>query len=108
MAGPDELTVHIERALPASRSMLFAANTEPRQLAEWWGPKGFVAPSVEFTLRVGGSYPSMKTPSRSKLRATLPRQFHSILSELEECGHFSYLERPDEVERQITAFLTSS
>jgi len=56
MASSDELTVHIERALPASRSLVFAAHTEPRQLAEWWGPKGFVAPSVDVDLRVGGSY----------------------------------------------------
>ena len=55
-AGSAELTVHIERVLPASRSLVFTANTEPRHLARWWGPKGFKAPSVEIDLRVGGSY----------------------------------------------------
>jgi len=51
-----ELTLHLERVLPAPRSLVFRAHTDPAELAKWWGPKGFTAPSVELDLRVGGSY----------------------------------------------------
>ena len=66
MGGSDELIVHIERVLPASWSLVFTANTEPRQLAKWWGPKGFEAPGLEINLRVGGSYRiAMQPPDTS-------------------------------------------
>jgi uncharacterized protein YndB with AHSA1/START domain len=55
-ADSDELTLHLERVLPAPRSLVFRAATEPDELAKWWGPKGFTAPSVEVDLRVGGRY----------------------------------------------------
>lgn len=55
-ADSGELTLHLERVLPAPRSLVFRASTEPDELARWWGPKGFTAPGVEVDLRVGGSY----------------------------------------------------
>ncbi len=55
-ADSGEMTLHLERVLPAPRSRVFTAHTEPDELAKWWGPKGFTAPSVEVDLRVGGSY----------------------------------------------------
>jgi uncharacterized protein YndB with AHSA1/START domain len=55
-AQPSELALHMKRALPAPRPLVFNALTEPDELAKWWGPSGFTAPSVELDLRVGGSY----------------------------------------------------
>lgn len=52
----EKLTLHLERVLPASRSLVFRMHAEPDLLAQWWGPKGFSAPSVELDLRVGGGY----------------------------------------------------
>jgi uncharacterized protein YndB with AHSA1/START domain len=46
----------MKRVLPARRALVFKACTEPGELAKWWGPRGFTAPSVEIDLRVGGSY----------------------------------------------------
>ncbi len=46
----------MKRVLLAPRSLLFKACTEPDELAKWWGPRGFTAPSVEVDLAVGGSY----------------------------------------------------
>jgi uncharacterized protein YndB with AHSA1/START domain len=46
----------MRRVLPAPRPLVFKACTEPEELAKWWGPRGFTAPSVELDLRVGGSY----------------------------------------------------
>ena len=64
MVASAKLTLHIERVLPAPRSVVFTALTEPDELAKWWGPKGFTTPSAEVDLRVGGSYRiAMQPPS---------------------------------------------
>ncbi len=55
-AASDELTLHLERVLPAARQLVFRAHADPDLLAKWWGPTGFSAPSIEFDLRVGGLY----------------------------------------------------
>ena len=51
-----ELRLHLERVLPASPGRIFALNTEPQLLAQWWGPNGFSVPSIELDARVGGRY----------------------------------------------------
>jgi uncharacterized protein YndB with AHSA1/START domain len=53
---PSELALHMKRVLPVPRPLVFKACTEPDELAKWWGPRGFTAPSVELDPRVGGSY----------------------------------------------------
>jgi uncharacterized protein YndB with AHSA1/START domain len=55
-AASDDLGLHLERLVPAPRSLVFRAHTEPDLLAGWWGPAGFSAPSVELDVRVGGGY----------------------------------------------------
>jgi uncharacterized protein YndB with AHSA1/START domain len=42
--------------LPAPRPLVFRMHAEPELLAQWWGPKGFSAPSIELDVRVGGRY----------------------------------------------------
>ena len=51
-----DLRLHLERVLPAPPERVFALNTEPQLLAQWWGPNGFTIPSVEVDARVGGRY----------------------------------------------------
>lgn len=55
-ADHDELALRLERVLPAPCSVMFMVHTEPDELAKWWGPKGFTAPTIELDVRVGGSY----------------------------------------------------
>jgi uncharacterized protein YndB with AHSA1/START domain len=55
-ATSSDLTLHLERVLPAPRPFVFRAHAEPDLLAKWWGPTGFSAPSIEFDLGVGGRY----------------------------------------------------
>lgn len=55
-AQPGGLTLDMKGVLPAPRSAVFKALTEPDELAKWWGPGGFTSPSVKVDLRVGGSY----------------------------------------------------
>lgn len=59
----EELTLELERILPADRLRVFGAFTDADQLAQWWGPVGFTIPTIEFDPRVGGSYRiEMKPP----------------------------------------------
>jgi uncharacterized protein YndB with AHSA1/START domain len=52
----DELNLEMKRILPASRSVVFAAFTEPSELAKWWGPEGFTTSDIQFQAQVGESY----------------------------------------------------
>jgi uncharacterized protein YndB with AHSA1/START domain len=57
MAPPSEgLRLEIKRTLPAAPRVVFAAFTDPSQLANWWGPEGFTVVSLEFSPLVGASY----------------------------------------------------
>jgi uncharacterized protein YndB with AHSA1/START domain len=42
------------RVLNAPRELVFKAWTDPDQLVQWWGPKGFTNTFHEFDLRPGG------------------------------------------------------
>ena len=50
-----EREVTITRVFDAPRALVFAAWTDPRHLAQWWGPQGFTNPVCEFDARVGGA-----------------------------------------------------
>jgi len=46
----------ITRIFAAPRALVFATWTDPKHLAQWWGPKGFTNPVCEFDARVGGVF----------------------------------------------------
>ena len=48
--------LEMQRILPAARSVVFAAFSDPGELATWWGPEGFSTPSLEFEPQVGRRY----------------------------------------------------
>lgn len=56
MADSDELVLHLERVLPVPPASAFRAHTEPSQLAQWWGPKDYLIPSIDLDLHPGGAY----------------------------------------------------
>jgi uncharacterized protein YndB with AHSA1/START domain len=47
-----ELT--ITRVFDAPRALVFKAWTDPKHLAQWWGPQGFTNPVCEIDARLGG------------------------------------------------------
>jgi uncharacterized protein YndB with AHSA1/START domain len=55
-AQSGELTLEMKRVLPAAPSVVFAAFSDPKELAKWWGPQGFTVRSLEFQPRVGENY----------------------------------------------------
>jgi uncharacterized protein YndB with AHSA1/START domain len=53
---PDELTLELDRLMPAPAPVVFAALSNPQELARWWGPEGFTVLGLEFTARVGDDF----------------------------------------------------
>jgi uncharacterized protein YndB with AHSA1/START domain len=49
------LEVSLTRRIATSPEVVFEAWTNPKHLAEWWGPKGFTNPVCEADARVGGA-----------------------------------------------------
>lgn len=52
-ATENELT--LTRIINAPRALVFKAFTDPKHVAQWWGPRGFTAPVCELDVRSGGS-----------------------------------------------------
>jgi uncharacterized protein YndB with AHSA1/START domain len=50
-----EGTVEIVRVFDAPRALVWRAWTDPKMMAQWFGPRGFTNPVCEFDVRVGGS-----------------------------------------------------
>jgi uncharacterized protein YndB with AHSA1/START domain len=46
----------LEREFDAPADLVFEVWSEPKHLANWWGPKGFSMPFCEVDFRVGGKY----------------------------------------------------
>ncbi len=53
---PTERELVLTRTLNAPRAKVFAAFTDPAQLAQWWGPAGFTNPACSADPRPGGSW----------------------------------------------------
>ena len=49
-----EREIMVSRTISAPRELVFEAFTEPRHLAQWWGPHGFTTTTRAFEFRVGG------------------------------------------------------
>jgi uncharacterized protein YndB with AHSA1/START domain len=56
MTQPGELNLELKRVIPATPSVVFGAFSAADELAKWWGPEGFTAPSLDFKPRVGDRY----------------------------------------------------
>jgi uncharacterized protein YndB with AHSA1/START domain len=52
---PTEREITITRVFDAPRAVVFKAWTDARQVAQWWGPKGFTNPVCEIDARIGGA-----------------------------------------------------
>jgi uncharacterized protein YndB with AHSA1/START domain len=47
--------VNVTRTFAAPRALVFDAFTDPKHLAQWWGPHHFTNPRCEFDARPGGA-----------------------------------------------------
>jgi uncharacterized protein YndB with AHSA1/START domain len=53
-ARKPDVDVTVARVLDAPRDLVFKAWTDPKQLAQWWGPAGFTSSRCEVDSRPGG------------------------------------------------------
>ena len=54
----------ITREFEAPRELVFKAWTDPKHLAQWWGPRGFTNPVCEWDVRPGGKiHDVMRAPN---------------------------------------------
>jgi len=67
MTSADPLVLRLGRMIAAPRARVWAALTDPAELAAWWGPHGFTSPRVELDLRVGGGYRIAMQPPDGEL-----------------------------------------
>jgi uncharacterized protein YndB with AHSA1/START domain len=51
-----EREIVLTRIIDAPRSLVFKAWTNPKHLAQWWGPKDFTNPACELDVRIGGKW----------------------------------------------------
>lgn len=56
LAGLPSREISITRIIAAPPALVFKAWLDPKQLAEWWGPKVFTNPVCEVDPRVGGKW----------------------------------------------------
>src|SRR5438046_8979671 len=57
--------VVITRIFDAPPERVWKALTDPREMKEWWGPKGFTAPLISVDLQDGGAFRyCMRSPER--------------------------------------------
>jgi uncharacterized protein YndB with AHSA1/START domain len=52
----EERQIEVSRTFEAPLELLWSAWTEPEHFMQWYGPKGFTAPSCEIDLREGGRH----------------------------------------------------
>jgi uncharacterized protein YndB with AHSA1/START domain len=71
--------------MPARRAAVWHALTDPEQLAQWWGPKGFAIPSIDFDPQVGGGYRIAMKPPDGELF-----HLHGEFREVEAPSRLSY------------------
>ena len=50
----DPRVIEGARLIDAPRKLVFAAFTDPKHLAQWWGPNGFTTTTHSFEFRPGG------------------------------------------------------
>ena len=52
----DPVSIKGTREFDAPRELVFRAFTDPKHLAQWWGPEGFTTTTSHFEFRPGGTW----------------------------------------------------
>jgi len=88
----------IIREFAAPRELVFTACTDARQLAQWWGPRGFTAPVCEWDARPGNKiYVVMCAPNGTRYpmggefrEVVPPERLVTVTGALDEQGDFLF------------------
>lgn len=98
------LLLELRCPVHAARERVFRMLTEPTELAQWWGPKGFTTAVTELELRVGGGYRFAMQPPEGDV-FYLAGEF----LEVQRPGRLAYTfrwEEPDPDDRETTVTLS--
>ena len=99
-----EWTLQLETALPSTPERVFAAFLDPVGIAEWFGPAGYRASSVEIDARDGGRYRITMQPPEGDV-FHIGGQFHEI--EPPHCLVYSFVyEEPGADDRETVVTVT--
>jgi uncharacterized protein YndB with AHSA1/START domain len=104
VAADEDLTLELERTVPASREAVWKALTEPDELARWWGPAGFTTPGIELDLRPGGAYRFAMRPPEGE-----PFHLSGEFTEVEPPSRLTYTfvwEPPNPDDRETLATIS--
>jgi uncharacterized protein YndB with AHSA1/START domain len=67
--SPDDAVIVMRRVFDAPRETVWAAITDPRHVATWYGGRGFSSPVCEMDVRPGGHWRhTMRTPDGSEYK----------------------------------------
>jgi uncharacterized protein YndB with AHSA1/START domain len=98
------LTLALTRTIAAPGREVWGAMTDATRLADWWGPRGFSAPSVDFKPRAGKRYRiAMQPPEGERFH------LHGEFLEVEPPAMLSYTfawEPPDPDDRETVVTLS--
>lgn len=64
ITGPTESV--ITRTFKAPMALVFDAMTNPKHVANWWGPRGLTTEVVELDLRAGGKWRFLQTDEKGE------------------------------------------
>jgi uncharacterized protein YndB with AHSA1/START domain len=81
MSKKNQTGLVITRIFDASRELLFKAWTDPKHIAQWWGPHSFTNPLCEWDARPGGAIlVHMRGPKGSVFDMVMPMKgmFHEV------------------------------
>ena len=79
---PFDKSIRITRVYDAPRALVWKAWTEPKHLAQWWGPKNFTNPTCEVDVRPGGAiWIVMRGPKGTDYDQDFPMSgtFHEVV-----------------------------
>lgn len=97
--------VHLTRVVRAPRAAVFGACTTPDEVARWWGPRGFTAPSVDLDPRPGGRYRIAMRPPEGEI-FHVSGEFREVTPPSRLAYTFRYEEPdPDDRENLVTVSL---
>jgi uncharacterized protein YndB with AHSA1/START domain len=94
----DGLVLRMTRTLAAPRPAVWQALTDPRQVASWWGPKGFSVPSIDFEPAVGANYTIAMQPPEGEV-FHLRGEFREVEA-LKRLAYTANWEPPDPDDRE--------
>jgi uncharacterized protein YndB with AHSA1/START domain len=97
----EDLSLAIDRVLPAPAPAVFGAFADAEVLRRWWGPKGFTIPSLSFEPRAGEAYRiEMKPPDGAAFRLT--GEFRAVAPDTRLAFTFAWEPAdPDDVETLV-------